>query len=224
MGDGIVEMLYEIRNGNEKLKSDFIQDYMPFIIKTVSKYTERYVDVNNSDELSIGMSAFCEAINRYEGNKGSFLNFAEIVIRSRLLDFLRKENKQGILLSIEEIDEPSYSENINLKMEIKEEVKQFADAIKNYNITFSKLEATKPKHADTRKKAIEIAHKVIQNDILMSEIKKRKRLPYKSVALYCNTTEKVVKKSEKYIIACIIILASEWEHMKAFVKGCIENG
>lgn len=223
MVQSISEIMQQIKNGNETVKNDFIADYIPFIIKIASKYTERYIDVNNSDELGIGMSAFSEAINRYDDDKGSFMKFAEVVIKSRLVDFNRKESKKTNVLNIDEVDEPFYHDNTYSRMEIKEEIVQFEKALKEYNISFSKLASTKPKHADTRSNAIKIAENITQNELLMADLKKKRRLPYRAVANNCNTTEKVVKKNEKYIIACILILSSDWDHLKDFMKVGVES-
>ena len=66
------ENINDIKN---KSIDKLIQDYMAFIVKTVSSITGRYVSVENDDELSIALIAFKEAIDKYEESRGSFSAF-----------------------------------------------------------------------------------------------------------------------------------------------------
>ncbi len=56
---------------NEKIiepqaTEEFIEKHIPFIISCISKFTGRYVSIENDDEYSIGMMAFVEAIEKYK--------------------------------------------------------------------------------------------------------------------------------------------------------------
>ena len=94
----IEENINDIKNTSiDKL----IQDYMAFIVKTVSSITGRYVSVENDDELSIALIAFKEAIDKYEESRGSFSSFAKLVISSRVKNYLIKENRNNKVESIE---------------------------------------------------------------------------------------------------------------------------
>lgn len=62
----------KIKNGDEYLRNTFIDKYMPFIISTACKVTQTYINVNHSEELSIALLAFNEAIERYEEKKVHF--------------------------------------------------------------------------------------------------------------------------------------------------------
>ena len=74
-------------------KNAFIKQHIPFIIKTVSQITGQYVTLNQ-DEMSIALLAFNEAIDKYEEEREEFLPFAKVVIRSRVLNYLEKEQKR----------------------------------------------------------------------------------------------------------------------------------
>ena len=78
----INERVERIRLLNDE-KSEFIQEYKPFIASAVEKCVGRYVTYGQDDELSIGLIAFEEAINHYDENKGSFLSFAQNVIKKK---------------------------------------------------------------------------------------------------------------------------------------------
>ncbi|WP_425328875.1 sigma-70 family RNA polymerase sigma factor [Ruoffia tabacinasalis] len=77
----------------EKQIEQLIEKHYGFIIKVVSETTNRYVNVQNDDAFSIALLAFKEAVEKYDESKGSLLNFVKVVIRSRVIDYLRKEKR-----------------------------------------------------------------------------------------------------------------------------------
>ena len=81
----------KIQDGDERLREQFIVDYRPFVIKTISRFCGKFIELENADEYSVGLIAFNEAINGYDPVKGSgFISFAGQVIRRRLIDHSRK--------------------------------------------------------------------------------------------------------------------------------------
>ena len=51
--------------------------------------------LGRDDEASIAMIAFNEAIDAYDDSAGaSFLSFAEIVIKRRMVDYFRRKTKR----------------------------------------------------------------------------------------------------------------------------------
>ncbi|MDF2909686.1 MAG: sigI, partial [Sporolactobacillus laevolacticus] len=86
--------IYQVQQGDESLRNSIIESYQPFIKKVVSKVCNRFID-QTMDEFSVGLVAFNEAINQYQKGQGSkFLTFADMVIRRRIIDFIRKESRQ----------------------------------------------------------------------------------------------------------------------------------
>ena len=47
-----------------------IKEHMPFLIRTVSEFTGRYVSTENDDEFSVALAAFAEAVEKYEPERG----------------------------------------------------------------------------------------------------------------------------------------------------------
>jgi len=70
--DGIVNIINKIKAGDKLLREEFINSYTPYIIRTVSNLTGKYVDVENSDEFSVGLAAFNEAIDSFDEGKTCF--------------------------------------------------------------------------------------------------------------------------------------------------------
>ena len=211
----------DIKNKNiDKL----IQDYMAFIVKTVSSVTGRYVSIENDDELSIALIAFKEAIDKYEEDRGSFSSFAKLVISSRVKNYLIKENKNSNIESIEglkekgidvtDIAEPVEEEN----EELSSEIGRLQNEIKEFGFTFEDLVDEAPKHEDTRKNAIELSEKISKEDDLTTHMYEKRRLPIKKISVKFSVTEKVIKRSKKFIIAVVIIIDKNFRNLRLWIK------
>lgn len=223
----IIDIILEIKEGNEILRNDFIQSYFSFIISTISKVTKRYVDVNNSDELSIGLLAFNEAIDKYENRKGSFISFAELVIRSRILDYIKKQSKdRSIPCEDNMIEENACIDNNLSNIEIREEIENYKESLKLYGISLKEVVDKAPKHTDTRENAARIAQSIFENPLLFSEFERKKKIPIKAAAKYCDVSEKVIKSNKIYIMAQILLLKSNGDGLKEYIgiKGGVKSG
>lgn len=55
--------LRQAKRGDALLRKQLLQDYQPFILKTVSRVTGKYIETENSEEFSVGLMAFNEAID-----------------------------------------------------------------------------------------------------------------------------------------------------------------
>ena len=92
--DSIVQRVYMAKD--DMIAADaLITDYLPFIKAQVSKLVKSSKDINQEDELSIGMIAFHEAINGYSKTRGNFLSYASLLIRNRIIDYWRKNKRHG---------------------------------------------------------------------------------------------------------------------------------
>ncbi len=224
--DSIDKIIKKIKAGNDTLRSDFIEQYKAFVISTISKVTGKYIDADNSEELSIGLLAFNEAIDRYEKEKGTFIRFAEVVIRSRIMDYLKKESRHKNV-SIEESKEAlPYIESNFDRVELREEINHFKNDLKGYGFSLKDLVQKAPKHSDAKENASLIARKILEHPTLLSEFERKKKIPVKASARYCGTSEKVIKRNKVYITAYILILKGPGESLKEYlrIKGGAADG
>src|SRR4030065_2686318 len=100
------ERVIKSKNNNDELNT-LISDFKPFIASVVQKKIGRYLEYGVDDELSVGLSAFMEAVNSFDVKKGTFLSFSRLVINARIIDFLRKKSKLRTI----SIDEDYHEEN-----------------------------------------------------------------------------------------------------------------
>ncbi|WFD10333.1 sigma factor [Tepidibacter hydrothermalis] len=223
--NSLVKRLDKIKRGDKLEREKIIEEYIPFIIKTVSSVTNRYIESENSEEYSVGLEGFNEAIDKYDPKSGNFISFAKIVISSRTKDYLRKIKKDSKVISINQFPKEE-QENIhnNLRTEdfvkdviLKEEIKTFENKLNDFDITFNDLLDEAPKHKDTRINAINIARYIFENNSIKMELMAKKRIPNSKIIKELNVTQKILKRSRKFIIATVLILESDSDLLKSYI-------
>lgn len=212
----ILQRVFEVKKGEDpNLRNDLIADYIPFIINNVSKTTGYYINSEDSDEFSIGLGAFNEAIDRYESDKGSFIGFASLVIRSRVKDFMRKEWKYNQEVSLDEqvLDRQAIDVNEDLVAEIE----TFKSRLSEFNITLDDLISDGPKHEKTRYEIVELGANVSENDGICKKLYTTKKLPMAEIILRYQTTKKRLKTFRSFIIGVVVVFREKLEMIKSYM-------
>lgn len=217
----------KIKNGDIREREKMIEEYIPFIIKTVSNKLNRYIESENSEEYSIGMEAFNEAIDKYEISKGNFISFAQLVIKSRITDYLRKISKHNKVIPISQFEKEEKenlkkdfrTEDFTEKYTLKNEIEVFEEQLKKFKINFFDLVNEAPKHIDTRTNGIRIAKYIVENKELKEGLIRKKTLPSKLLIEELGVSVKILKRSRKFIIATVLILDSDLEELKNYIQG-----
>lgn len=204
--------------------NELINSHIPFIIKCISKITNRYVSIENDEEFSVALLAFDEAVKRYSNERGPFLPFASLVIGSRLKNYLKRENKNRIVQSLEVIKEEGIeiSSDISSPIEDKallmEEINKLKESIYDFGFSLEDLVEEAPKHKKTRENAIDLSEKVSQDEHMTDFMYIKKRLPIKQISLKYRVTEKVIKTSKKFIITVVIIFNENFRNLKLWIR------
>ena len=212
----------EINLGN---LNSLIERHMPFLIRTVSDFTGRYVSVENDEEFSIGLLAFAEAVKRYEPDRGNFLSFAKLVMESRLKNYVEKKNAHVKEESLEALQETGieFSQREEAENEetekLHEEIVKYREELLLFNLTLEKLADTSPKHRDTRRMAVQTAETASKDSETVEETYRKRKLPVRKVARLGKVTEKVVKNSKMFILAVMIIFVREFTGLRYWIKG-----
>lgn len=187
-------------------RNELIEAYMPFIVKNISKTTGRYLSNENSEEFIIGLEAFNEAIDRYELSKGSFLNFATLVISSRVKDFLKQDKYYQVHASMFEGEEfESLQEISNIGGDLKAEIQVFIRIMRTFQIDIEDLVEKSPKHKKTREEIIMLGKQISKETEIVSKIYKKKKLPMAEIIIKFRETKKRLKVYRDFIIAIIVI-------------------
>lgn len=221
----------ELKLGRMKLdaasleRNQLIEMYRPFIAKQVSLAIGRYLRSEHEDAFMIGMEAFNEAIDKYNPDKGSFVNFASQVIKSRVIDYLRREKRY---VSHEIPEEPShyvFTQSVSPSTideseydDVKAEIERFKHELMYYGITIPSLVQSAPKHTKTRSDMIHLGQRITTNEAIMTTIKSKRHLPMLEITLKFGTTKKVLKSHRDFILACVIIFSEKLTTLMSYLN------
>ncbi|WP_010529830.1 RNA polymerase sigma factor SigI [Lentibacillus jeotgali] len=227
------DMIILAQQGDQNIQNHLLKNYQPFIARCVSEVCKRYIDPQADDEFSIGLSAFNEAIMSYSPEKGSsFLTFARLVVKRKVIDYIRYVQKTPIAMSLddsydeEHMENPvevlavkeSYREEQDAKY-LREEIMDFKEKLSTYKLSLVQLTDVSPKHRDARETAIAVARTLYNNTDLRKHVKKKKKLPLKNLAKLVNVSKKTLERNRKFILAIFIIMDEDYTYLKEYLKG-----
>ncbi|HSI66540.1 MAG TPA: RNA polymerase sigma-I factor [Planococcus sp. (in: firmicutes)] len=220
------------QQGNEEALYTLLDSYSPFMKKVAAQVCKRFVD-QQDEEYSIALSAFNEAVEKFDPDQNSsFLTFAHMVIRRRIIDFIRKESQRDEL--IHDFTASAHDEktrnwvedqvsmakfNSDQEAELrKEEIMQFAQTLSEYGISFQVLATVSPRHEDARRTSVQIAQLIAETNEYKEFLLEKKKLPIKEVEQLVQVSRKTIERNRKYIIAVALLLLSDLDHLKDYVK------
>lgn len=222
------------QNGDLDVRNQLISQYTPFISQVASKVCKRFIDPSRDDEFSVALEAFDEAITKYTPGKGSsFLSFADLVIRRRIIDYIRKEVRHRGTLSLEytlEGEEESDLSPVETQASIqqyqldyeaslrREEIQHYKENLKEYDIDLMELPELSPKHADARQNAIAVASIVAGDENLRFAFMEKKKLPMKELMKKVEVSRKTVERNRNYIVAIILLLMEDYQYLHSYLQ------
>ncbi|MDP4181203.1 MAG: sigma factor [Bacillota bacterium] len=220
-----------IKDGDKQLKEKFIKDYIPFIIKNISSfYSIKVVDIKDRDEYSIGLMAFDEAIEKFDSSKNiSFLNFAKMVIRRRMIDYFRYINKNNYEIpfsSFSAKNENELEEKLNMftndgetnRYDIIHELKEFSKELEAFGLDIKDLPYYMPKHKDSKYMCLSIAKSIMQNKSIYDKLMTKKYFPMKELTKITDVNPKTIERNREFIICICIIYGKNYESFKAHLN------
>jgi RNA polymerase sigma factor len=224
-----------IQEGELRLRNQFITDYQPYVAKVTSRFCKRYIDPSRDDEFSIALGAFNEAINQFSPESGrSFLSFSETVMRRRLIDYVRKEQRfsQQIPYTSFEVedDEESLVNPVEIHQAIEQfeksktteerrsEIVDFSRCLQEFGISFSELVDVSPKHSDSREVLFSIAALLSADHKLMQVVLSKKVLPIKELLDQVQVSRKTLERNRKFLIAVALIHSGPYPYLKDYLR------
>ena len=186
---------------------ELVEKHLPHIIKTISTVTGKYVSIDHDEEFVIALQAFAEAIEHYDDSRGTFLSYSGLVIRSRLLTYLKKESTADEFLSLDllheqgtELEDPHTQHDA-----LHEDIQLYQQELQKFGLSLDTMADHSPKHKDTRRTAVQVAEQASHNEKIVSDTYRKKKLPIRRVATFCHVTEKIVKTSKHFILGTMLI-------------------
>jgi len=230
-------LLGSAQAGHRDAREKIIERLRPLVIKTASSLRGRFIDPTNDDEISIGMMAVNQAIDTYNPEVGaSFLSFAEIIIKRRLIDYYRREQRFNKTIPFSSLTKEEHGDspdalnqiehhialiNFNKKqeeLERREEIRRFTKCLKEFGIAFSDLVAGSPKHEDARLRAIEVAKLVATEREFKNHLVAKKELPLKKMENQVGVSRKTLERQRKYIIAIALIIMGDFYYLREYLQ------
>lgn len=231
----LTELVLAAQNGDSLAREKVLQDYRPFYLRVASSSCRKYLVLGRDDEASIAMIAFNEAIDSYNTEGGaSFLSFAEIVIKRRMVDFFRRqsrradeiplssfeseENEDGIIQKIESKEAHAVLQIQEEAEERREEIFRLDQLLSHYGIRFSELVKISPKHQDARDRALQVARIIVNDPELLAHLTSKKSLPLKELEERVVVSRKTLERQRKYIITLTLILIGDFYHLQEYLN------
>lgn len=226
----VTHIIERIKKGDKQLKEKFIEDYIPFILKVVSSfYSSKIVDMKNSDEYSIGLMAFDEAIEKFDITKGkNFIKFAEMVIKRRMIDYFRKIStvcKKEIPFSYfnnkNEFEDQlnSFGRETELdRYEFIYELQDFSKQLKDFGLKIENIPDYMPKHKDSKQICIGIAKKIVENEKIYDKLKNKKYFHMKELSKIIDVHPKTVERNREFIICLCLIYGNDYGNFKMYLN------
>ncbi len=215
-------------------RNKIISEFRPFIMNIASRETGGFVD-SSSDESSIAMIAFNEAIDRYQDDRGAgFLRIAEITIKSRIIDYLRKESRflkrhefsfANPVDGEERIENELVDESVNIETEVvgKETIADFGSFLEDFGLNIEDLPDYTPKHKDARVNSVKIAKVIAETEELKKKVIENKKIPISMVQRYIDVSRKVIETNRAYILSVFIIFIKGNDSMRAFAEDFLRE-
>lgn len=226
-------MIERIHQGEDELRNELLQQYRPFIGTVVSKVCKRYIDQSHDEEFSVGLEAFNEAISQYSSEKGgSFLSFADLVIRRRVIDYIRKNKPRASFVSFDETmdsESPEYNvwdvqvavEQYQAEREAdmrREEILHYRERLSEFDIALEELPEYTPRHADARNNMIRIARMIADNEKLRESFLEKKKIPVKYLLQFISFSRKTVERNRNYIVAITLIFIGNYRFLRSYIQ------
>ena len=204
----IIKAVLEAKKDTQKA-DDLIRTYIPFIRFEASKFLSRPCS-EQDDEYSIAMIAFHEAILGYAKERGAFLSYAAMVIRSRLIDYRRKESRhQG---------------HVSLYAQSEEDDRPLVDTIAQTSDRMEEsinLEATQ--HEITLEACRAAIHYAIENPRLLDQFLSSKKLPMAQLVSGSGADRKTLERHRKYILVMLLVQTNGYEIIRGHLRHVLKK-
>lgn len=225
-------LVIQAQDGDEQALHDLLFSYSPFMKKTASQVCKRFID-DHDDEYSVALSAFNEAVQKFDHtNNASFLTFAHMVIRRRVIDFIRKESRRDefshdFMPAAEPethngIADHAASEAYDTNQQNqkrREEIALYEEILREFDLSFQELVKVSPAHQDARITSIQIAQLVAETDEYKQYLLEKRKLPIKEIEKLVKVSRKTIERNRKYIIAMALLQMSDLHFLKDYLKG-----
>lgn len=224
---------------DERAFNELVESHKSWILRVASEATHRYV-TDSDDEWSIALMAFSEAVQSYEADKGSFRGLAAMVIRRRVVDYLRAEGRHSDELTVspaafEDALDEDEANGVDLQVQrrmaeepddtasrARAEIEEMQGILREYGFSFFDLADASPKAEKTKQSCAQAVRTLLVTALLLAQMRLKRLLPIKELSAASGVVRKILERHRKYIIASAEILDGDFPILAgylAFIKG-----
>ncbi|MBO5343806.1 MAG: RNA polymerase subunit sigma [Ruminococcus sp.] len=231
----IISRVYIAKTDNREA-DELISDYMPFIKAETAKFINRSPE-QSDDELSIAMFAFYEAIRSYSKLRGSFLKFAALQIKNRLIDYYRKEKRNTGNISLNNTDDEDKTELIDtisdsrddfkeaeMREATKQEIAELSAQMEEFGVSIEDIAENSPKQHRTLEICSRAVHYARNNPQLLEDFLRTKRVPIAALAEGADAERKTLERHRRYLVAMLLICTNGYEIMRGHIMQVLKGG
>ncbi len=218
----------------DKVKREiFLRDAQNYILRVTSRITGGPVTTSD-EEWPVALLAVSEALDAYDEDKGNFWSFAGVVIKNRLMDMYRKNERHRAEISVRpeafggdvDEDDPDFALQMEMRGRLgvsdentlREEILSLQEELSEYGISFFELTEVSPKAEKTRSGCAGlIASLFAPPPPLTGKLKKTKNLPVQEMLSRFKISRKIVERYRKYLIASALILDGDYPGLASYL-------
>ncbi|GAB6172811.1 RNA polymerase sigma factor SigI [Paradesulfitobacterium aromaticivorans] len=207
---------------DQDTRETFLHDSQPFVRHVASQACHRLLEWGRDEELSEGFVAFNEAIDNFEPERGvPFFAYARVLIKRRLIDYYRRQRSREALpldqvevgLAVEAALSLHDFREHEQNRERATEIKEYAQELGQWGLTFSDLVEVSPKHRDSRETLLRVARILALDEDLWQQVSEKGKVPMQALALRSGIHPKVLERGRKYILAVAILIAKQNDYI-----------
>lgn len=224
---------------DERQFNELVESHKSWMLRVAAETAHRYI-TDSDDEWSVALMAFSEAVQGYEEEKGSFRGLAAMVIRRRVVDYLRTEGRHADEVSVtpaafeDGLDEEEAG-GVNLQVQqrmaeeagaapgedtasmARQEIAELQDILQLYGFSFFDLADASPKSEKTKKSCAQAVRTLLAAAVLLAQMRLRRLLPIKELSEASGVIRKILERHRKYIIAAAEILDGDFPILAGYM-------
>ncbi|MCR5651406.1 MAG: hypothetical protein K6F86_09530 [Lachnospiraceae bacterium] len=217
-------------------KERFLSDAGMHILALTARICSHPV-TRSDDEWSAALLAVSDAIDTYDPEKGDFWGYAAKVIKNRLINMYRKEQRSSREIPVSpqvfdgEITEDDPEISVKLKVmesltadnpdpsgSLADEILTLTKELESYGITFFDLTKCSPRAEKTKRGCAEVIASIFLPPPLVEYLKKKKILPSAELQKRSGQSVKFLDKFRKYLITTTLILDGDYPQIAEYVQ------
>ena len=170
---------------------ELIRAYLPFIKAETARFLHRPPVEGHDDELSIAMIAFHEAIQGYSRLRGAFLRYAAVLIRNRLIDYRRREQRHWQVISLDAAegeeaatlgerlaDEKDQHQELSEREATRAEIAELSRQMQEFGVTLGDVADNCPRQERTLEACRRALRRAVETPGVLEEFLRTRRLPW----------------------------------------------